>query len=142
VRHIRELLRQPGQLRRIGELIEGSDVRYPVPAGSAPPHPLLGKLAPDLQLETRHGRTRVAEFMHPANGVLLDITTDSAVAGPASDWPGQLTVITARCLTKPAPAAALLIRPDGYIAWVTGPGTPDPAAGLNQALHTWPGPPA
>jgi 2-polyprenyl-6-methoxyphenol hydroxylase-like FAD-dependent oxidoreductase len=142
VRHIRELLRQPGQLRRIGELIEGSDVRYPVPAGSAPPHPLLGKLAPDLQLETRHGRTRVAEFMHPANGVLLDITTDSAVAGPASDWPGQLTVITARCLTKPAPAAALLIRPDGYIAWVTGPSTPDPAAGLNQALHTWPSPPA
>ena len=142
VRHIRELLRQPGQLRRIGELIEGSDVRYPVPAGSAPPHPLLGKLAPDLQLETRHGRTRVAEFMHPANGVLLDITTDSAVAGPASDWPGQLTVITARCLTEPAPAAALLIRPDGYIAWATGPGTPDPAAGLNQALHTWPSPPA
>jgi 2-polyprenyl-6-methoxyphenol hydroxylase-like FAD-dependent oxidoreductase len=142
VRHIRELLRQPGQLRRIGELIEGSDVRYPVPAGSAPPHPLLGKLAPDLQLETCHGRTRVAELMHPANGVLLDITTDSAVAGPASDWPGQLTVITARCLTKPAPAAALLIRPDGYIAWATGPGTPDPAAGLNQALHTWPSPPA
>jgi 2-polyprenyl-6-methoxyphenol hydroxylase-like FAD-dependent oxidoreductase len=142
VRHIRELLRQPGQLRRIGELIEGSDVRYPVPAGSAPPHPLLGKLAPDLQLETRHGRTRVAELMHPANGVLLDITTDSAVAGPASGWPGQLTVITARCLTKPAPAAALLIRPDGYIAWATGPGTPDPAAGLNQALHTWPSPPA
>jgi len=142
VRHIRELLRQPEQLRRIGELIEGSDVRYPVPAGSAPPHPLLGKLAPDLQLETRHGRTRVAELMHPANGVLLDITTDSAVAGPASDWPGQLTVITARCLTEPAPAAALLIRPDGYIAWATGPGTPDPAAGLNQALHTWPSPPA
>jgi 2-polyprenyl-6-methoxyphenol hydroxylase-like FAD-dependent oxidoreductase len=142
VRHIRELLRQPGQLRRIGELIEGSDVRYPVPAGSAPPHPLLGKLAPDLQLETRHGRTRVAELMHPANGVLLDITTDSAVAGPASDWPGQLTVITARCLTKPAPAAALLIRPDGYIAWATGPGTPGPAAGLNQALYTWPSPPA
>jgi 2-polyprenyl-6-methoxyphenol hydroxylase-like FAD-dependent oxidoreductase len=142
VRHIRELLRQPGQLRRIGELIEGSDVRYPVPAGSAPPHPLVGKLAPDLQLETRRGRTRVAELMHPANGVLLDITTDSAVAGPASDWPGQLTVITARCLTKPAPAAALLIRPDGYIAWATGPGTPDPAAGLNQALHTWPSPPA
>ena len=142
VRHIRELLRQPGQLRRIGELIEGSDVRYPVPAGSAPPHPLVGKLAPDLQLETRRGRTRVAKLMHPANGVLLDITTDSAVAGSASDWPGQLTVITARCLTKPAPAAALLIRPDGYIAWVTGPSTPDPAAGLNQALHTWPSPPA
>jgi 2-polyprenyl-6-methoxyphenol hydroxylase-like FAD-dependent oxidoreductase len=142
LRHIRELLRQPGQLRRIGELMEGSDVRYPAPADSAPPHPLPGNLAPDLQLETPHGRTRVAELMHPAHGVLLDLTTDSAVAGPASDWPGQLTVITARCLTKPAPAAALLIRPDGHVAWATDPGTPDPAAGLSQALRTWLSPPA
>ena len=142
LRHIRELLRQPGQVRRIGELIEGSDVRYPVPTGSEPRHPLLGKLALDLQLETPHGRTRVAELMHPARGVLLDLTTDSAVAGPASDWPGQLTVITARCLTKPAPAAALLIRPDGHVAWATDPGTPDPAAGLSQALRTCFSPPA
>jgi len=112
LQHVRELLRQPEQLRHVGELIEGSDVRYPMPAGSSQPHPLLGKLAPDLQLETRHGRTRVAELMHAA-------------------------VITARCLTKPAPAAALLIRPDGRVAWAAGPGTPDPAAGLNEALQTW-----
>jgi 2-polyprenyl-6-methoxyphenol hydroxylase-like FAD-dependent oxidoreductase len=137
LRHVRELLRQPEHLRRIGELLEGSDVRYPVPAGSAPPHPLPGKLAPDLQLEAGDGRTRVAELMRAARGVLLDLTTDSAVAGRASGWPGQLTVITARCLTKPVPAAALLIRPDGYIAWATDPGTPDPAAGLDQALRTW-----
>jgi len=137
LRRIRELLRQPGQLRRIGELIEGSDVRYPVPAGSARPHPLLGTLAPDLQLETPHGRTRVAELMRPAHGVLLDLTTDSAVAGPAADWPGQLTVVTARCLTKPAPAAMLLIRPDGQVAWAADPGTPDPAAGLSQVLRAW-----
>ena len=58
LQHIRELLRQPGQLRHVGELIEGSDVRYPMPASNTQPHPLLGKLAPDLQLETRHGRTR------------------------------------------------------------------------------------
>jgi len=91
LQHVRELLRQPEQLRHVGELIEGSDVRYPMPAGSSQPHPLLGKLAPDLQLETRHGRTRVAELMHAV-------------------------VIAARCLTKPAPAAALLIRPDCRVA--------------------------
>ena len=140
LQHIRELLREPGQLRHIGELIEGSDVRYPMPASDAQPHPLAGKLAPDLQLETRHGRTRVAEFMHAAQGVLLDLTADSAVAEAAPDQAGLITVITARCLTKPAPAAALLIRPDGRVAWAAGPGTPDPAAGMNTALRTWSSP--
>src|SRR5260370_36259527 len=105
LRHTRELLRQPEQLRHIGELIEGSDVRYPIPAGNAQPHPLLGKLAPDLQLETPHGPTRVAELMHPAHGILLDLTADSAVAETAPpDRAGPVTVMTARCLTKPAPA--------------------------------------
>jgi len=138
LQHVRELLREPGQLRHVGELIEGSDVRYPLPASNAQPHPLLGKLAPDLQLETRHGRTRVAELMHAAQGILLDFTADSAVAEATDpDQAGLVTIITARCLTKPAPAAALLIRPDGHVAWAAGPGTPDPAAGMNTALRTW-----
>jgi len=138
LQHVRELFREPGQLRRIGELIEGSDVRYPLPASDAQPHPLLGKLAPDLKLETRHGRTRVAELMRAAEGILLDLTADSAVAGAATpDQAGLVTVITARCLTKPAPAAAMLIRPDGRVAWAAAPGTPDPAAGMNTALRTW-----
>jgi 2-polyprenyl-6-methoxyphenol hydroxylase-like FAD-dependent oxidoreductase len=141
LRHIRELLRQPEQLRHLGELIEGSDIRYPMPPGSVPPHPLPGKLTPDLRLETRHGRTRVAELMHPARGVLLDLTADSAVADAAANWASLVNIITARCLTRPAPAAALLIRPDGYIAWAAGPGTPDPATGLDQALLTWLSPP-
>jgi 2-polyprenyl-6-methoxyphenol hydroxylase-like FAD-dependent oxidoreductase len=142
LRHVRESLRQPDQLRRVGEMIEGSDVRYPVPVTSAPPHPLLGKLAPDLQLETQHGRTRVAELLPAARGVLLDLTADSAVAEAAADSAGLVNVITARCLTKSAPAAALLIRPDGYIAWATEAGAPDPAAGLNQALGAWFSPPS
>jgi hypothetical protein len=88
LQHIREPLRQPELLRHIGELIEGSGVRYPMPAGNARPHPLLGKLAPDFQLETRRGRTRVAELMHAAQSILLDLTADSAVAEAASDWAG------------------------------------------------------
>jgi 2-polyprenyl-6-methoxyphenol hydroxylase-like FAD-dependent oxidoreductase len=137
LRRIRELLRQPEQLRHVGEMIEGSDVRYPIPATSAQRHPLLGKLAPDLRLETRDGRTRVAELMRAARGVLLDLTADSAVAEAASDWAGLVNVITARCLTEPAPAAALLMRPDGYVAWATEPNTPDPVTGINQALRTY-----
>jgi xanthine/CO dehydrogenase XdhC/CoxF family maturation factor len=78
--------------------------------------------------------------MHAAQGILLDLTADSAVAeATAPDQAGLVTVITARCLTEPAPAAAMLIRPDGRVAWATGPGTPDPAAdaGMNTALRTW-----
>ena len=75
--------------------------------------------------------------MHAAQGMLLDLTADSAVAGHDPDQAGLVTVIAARCLSKPAAAAALLIRPDGYVAWAAGPGTPDPAAGMNTALRTW-----
>jgi len=78
--------------------------------------------------------------MHAAHGVLLDLTPDSAVAEAPPDQADLITVITAHCLTEPAPAAALLIRPDGHVAWAAGPGTPDPAdpaAGMNTALRTW-----
>jgi 2-polyprenyl-6-methoxyphenol hydroxylase-like FAD-dependent oxidoreductase len=141
---VRELLKQPEQLRRIGEMIEGSDVRYPM---SASPHPLLGKLAPDLRLETRDGSTRVAELMRPARTVLLDLTVGTyslagtAVAEAAAGWVHQVSITAARCLTRPVPAAALLIRPDGYVAWVADSGTPDSSAGLDEALRTWLGPP-
>jgi len=142
LRAISDQLRQPEQVRRIGELVEGSDVRYPMPGAGDPPHPLLGKLAPDLRLETSDGGTRVAELLRTARSVLLDLTDDAAVAGTVSDaTTAPLTVIAARCLTSPAPAAALFIRPDGYVAWAAASGAPDPAAGLDEALRSWLGAP-
>ena len=78
----------------------------------------------------------MAELLRTARGVLLDLTDDAAVAGTVSDWTtAPLTVIAARCLTRPAPAAALFIRPDGYVAWAAASGAPDPAAGLDEALR-------
>jgi 2-polyprenyl-6-methoxyphenol hydroxylase-like FAD-dependent oxidoreductase len=140
-----ELLRYPEPLRYVGEIIEGSDVRYPTPEGGARPHPLVGRLAPDLRLETRgdQERTRVAELMRPARGVLLDFTEGSAVAAVAAvgasamGGPDRVSVLPARCLTQPAPADALLIRPDGYVAWAAGPHSPEPTVGLNEAIRTW-----
>jgi len=80
---------------------------------------------------------RIAELTRTARGILLDLTDDAAVAAAASDWAAaRLSVITARCLTKPAPAA-LFIRPDGYVAWAVGPGAADPVAGLDEALRSW-----
>ncbi len=45
--------------------------------------------------------------------------------------------MAARCLAQPAPADALLIRPDGYVAWAAGPDARDPASGLIEAVRTW-----
>jgi 2-polyprenyl-6-methoxyphenol hydroxylase-like FAD-dependent oxidoreductase len=142
LRSITGLLQQPDQVRRIGELMEGADVRYPMPGAGASPHPLVGKLAPDLRLETSDGGSRVAELMRPARSVLLDLTDGAAVAAAVWSWgPDRLTVVTARCRTTPVPAAALFIRPDGYVAWAAELGAADPAAGLDQALRGWLGPP-
>jgi hypothetical protein len=140
-----ELLQYPEVLRHLGEAIEGSDVRYPMPARGGRPHRLAGYLAPDLRVEGRDdGQTRVAELVRPARGVLLDLTPDAGVAGSAAGWADRVTVLAARGLNPPdhpAPADALLLRPDGYVAWATGPGAADPSGGLDEALRTWFGAP-
>jgi 2-polyprenyl-6-methoxyphenol hydroxylase-like FAD-dependent oxidoreductase len=141
-----ELLEFAEPQRPIGELIAGSDVRYDMtgPGQTAPaggPHPLTGRLAPDLSLSTRDGAIRVAELMRPARPVLLDFTTDGRVAAAAAGWDGPVTILTATPGQGKPPADGLLIRPDCYVAWAAGPGAVDPAAGLTDALRTWCGRP-
>jgi hypothetical protein len=147
----------PGPLRHLGMIMEGSDVRYQMPNAGAPPHPLAGRFAPDLRLDTGGGVTRVAELVRPARGVLIDLSgsgdvapggsltgvlsANSALAGAASGWQDRVSVTAARPLVQPAPAAAMLIRPDGYVAWAAGPDPADLAGGLPEALRTWFGEP-
>ncbi len=138
---VAELLAYADPVRHIGAMIEGSDIRYETPAGGLPPHPLAGWLAPDLRLESSDGRTRVAELTRGAGGVLLDFTANATVAAATAGWPERVSVLTARCLTSPVPADAMLIRPDGYVAWATGPNAPTPVRGLDEALGTWFGQP-
>ena len=134
-----ELLRYPEPLRHVAEIIQGSDVAYPMPGGGARPHPLLGKLAPDLLVEASDGAVRVAELVRAARGLLLDFTAGSVVAGATPAGPGRVSVLAARCLTRPARADALLIRPDGYVAWAAGPDAEASgrADGLHEALRAW-----
>jgi 2-polyprenyl-6-methoxyphenol hydroxylase-like FAD-dependent oxidoreductase len=141
-----ELLEFAEPQRHVGELIAGSDVRYDMTGlgQTAPPggpHPLTGWLAPDLSLDTGDGRTRVAELMRAARPVLLDFTTDGRVAAATEAWDGPVTIRTVKARQQAPPADALLIRPDCYVAWATGPGAADPAAGLTDALRTWCGQP-
>ncbi len=140
-----ELLAYPEPLRHLGETIAGSDVRYdmarpgqagPVAAGPAT-HQLTGWLAPDLRLDAGHGATRVAELMRAAKPVLLDFTADGRVAASVTGSQNPVTILVVKPLTGTAPADGLLIRPDGYVAWASGPGAADPAGGLTDALGTW-----
>ena len=138
--HVSELLGMDEPRKRFGAMMSGLDIHYDLGEG----HPLLGRRMPDLDLVTAGGPLRVFTLLHDARPVLLnlgepgglDITpwadrvrlTDATYAGP---W--ELPVLG----TVAAPAA-VLIRPDGYVAWageLTDPGLPD-------ALTTWFGPPS
>jgi 2-polyprenyl-6-methoxyphenol hydroxylase-like FAD-dependent oxidoreductase len=131
-----ELLLYPDVLRHLGELVEG-DVRYDMPAGGPQSHPLTGSFVPDVGLEMAGRKTRVAELMRAGRFVLLDLTSGGRAAATAADWGDHVPIVRAEPLSKPAPADALLIRPDGYVAWATGPGDADPVAGLRDALTAW-----
>ena len=64
-----------------------------------------------------------------------------AAASAASPWRDRVNVVAGRPVSEPPPAAAMLIRPDGYVAWAVGPDTGDLAGGLPEALRTWFGAP-
>jgi 2-polyprenyl-6-methoxyphenol hydroxylase-like FAD-dependent oxidoreductase len=122
-----ELLDDDTALRRIADLMAGTDIRYPMPL--AQPHPLLGGFAPDLEVTTVDGPARVAELLRPAGALLLDLT--GTVERPDA-WDDRVRLVRAECPNPPA--EALLIRPDGYVAWAGG-------SGLAETLHAWFGAP-
>lgn len=103
-------------------LLSGSDVRYDV----GNDHQLAGFMVPDLVFDD--GR-RVAELLHAARPVLLDFTGELDVTHPGVD-------VVAGAMTAP-PAAALLIRPDGYVAWAADTVGPAEEAQLGDALRRW-----
>lgn len=135
-----ELLRDERTVRHIADLMAGADIRYDM-ATHAPAHPLTGGWMPDLALHTGHGPTRVAELLRPARPVLLDLADRADLATAAVGWSDRVDVVGARP-TPERPADAVLIRPDGYVAFAAGPDTANAAGGLRGALHTWFGAPA
>jgi 2-polyprenyl-6-methoxyphenol hydroxylase-like FAD-dependent oxidoreductase len=127
-----ELLADEQPLRRLGALVAGEDIRYPIPGPGQ--HPLTGTFAPDLTLHTDQGTTSVAELMRTARPVLLDLADRADVREIARDWQPRIDIHTAK--TDDRPADALLIRPDARIVWAASidePTTP----GLQDALSSW-----
>lgn len=127
----------------LSSAMSGLDVRYAMPGA----HPLLGRRVPDADISTPGVAKRVFELLRAARPVLLDMSGKADLADAGAGWAGRIDIVAADC---PAPAwevpgagsiprpAALLIRPDGHVAWV-GDRNPDLDA-LHEALNTWCGP--
>ncbi|MFI9503112.1 FAD-dependent monooxygenase [Nocardia sp. NPDC052566] len=130
-----ELLTDESASRRMGALVGATDIRYPMPG--ADQHALPGTFAPDLTLHTDQGVTSVAELMHTARPVFLDLADRPDLREIAENWRHRIDIVTAK--TDDRPADALLIRPDAHIAWATDESTATDS--LRRALTTWFGAP-
>jgi 2-polyprenyl-6-methoxyphenol hydroxylase-like FAD-dependent oxidoreductase len=134
-----ELLADEQPLRRLGGLMAGSELRYPFPGQDR--HALIGTFAPDLALRTDRGVTSLAELMHGARPVLLDLAGRADLREIARDWQDRVDMHTTE--TDDRPADALLIRPDVHIAWAATIDEPTDTAALalREALFGWFGTP-
>ncbi len=134
-----ELMRDEQPLRRLGAMIAATDIRYPLPNPNQ--HVLTGTFAPDLTLRADRGTTSLAELMHTARPVLLDLADRPDLTETARDWQHRVDIHTAE--TDDRPADALLIRPDACIAWAATMDEPSDTAApaLREALSVWFGTP-
>jgi 2-polyprenyl-6-methoxyphenol hydroxylase-like FAD-dependent oxidoreductase len=136
---VSELAMMDEPRKRLAGIVSGLDIHYDLSEG----HPLLGHRMPDLDLVTADGPLRVFSLLHDARPVLLNLGEPGGL--DIARWAGRVQLIDAKydgewelpvlgAVTAPT---AVLIRPDGYVAWV-GDGTDN---GLRDALTTWFGTP-
>jgi 3-(3-hydroxy-phenyl)propionate hydroxylase len=133
-----ELLAMDGPRKKFAAEMSGLGIRYDLGKG----HPLLGRRMPDLDLLTADGPLRVFSLLHEARPVLLDLGKPGSF--DVAPWADRIKLINASCEgpwelpalgVVPAPDA-VLIRPDGYVAWAGNVAEPE----LVDALTTWFGP--
>lgn len=134
-----ELLAMDEPRKQIAAMLSGLDIDYEMHPERTDPHPLRGRRMPDLDLDTADGPIRVAELLRDARPVLLHLT------GPDSNditaWSGRIKMVVAiHTGTWELPVigavqspAAVLIRPDGYVAWTGDVADPD----LTASLAAW-----
>ncbi|ONK09324.1 FAD-dependent monooxygenase [Streptomyces sp. MP131-18] len=131
-----ELIRYPDVSRHLAAMVSGLEIRYDVGGGS---HPLLGRRMPDLPLSGPRGDTRSTALLRRGRGVLLDLEDNAHLRRRAAGWDDRVDVVTA-APRQPAAGAprtsAVLLRPDGHVAWVA----PGSHQDLPTSLARWFGP--
>jgi 2-polyprenyl-6-methoxyphenol hydroxylase-like FAD-dependent oxidoreductase len=133
------LLRMEEPRRWFSGMLSGLDIHYDLGDG----HPLLGRRMPDLDLVTADGPLRVFELLQDARPLLLNL--GEPASSDVTPWADRVRVVEASytgvwelpVLGVVSSPTAVLVRPDGHVAWV-GDGA---EVGLADALATWFGPP-
>jgi 3-(3-hydroxy-phenyl)propionate hydroxylase len=136
---VAHLLTMDEPRKYIGAMISGLDIHYDLGDG----HPLLGRRMPDLDLETANGPRTVYSLLHKVRPVLLNFGAPGSL--DITPWANRVPVLDASTagpwelpvLGEVEAPTAVLVRPDGHVAWV-GTGSD---AGLREALTTWFGAP-
>jgi 3-(3-hydroxy-phenyl)propionate hydroxylase len=121
--------------KQLAGMMSGLDVKYDLGEG----HPLLGRRIPDLAIGTDSGSVQLFTLLHDARPVLLNLGQPGSL--DITQWTNRVGVIEARyaetwelpVLGQVSAPTAVLIRPDGYVAWV-GEGR---TAGLHEAIAVW-----
>jgi 2-polyprenyl-6-methoxyphenol hydroxylase-like FAD-dependent oxidoreductase len=136
---VSELLSMDEPRKRFAAMMSGLDIHYDLGEG----HPLLGRRVPDLDVVTDDGPLRVFALLHDARPVLLNLGEPGGF--DIAPWTDRVKSIDAKhvgdwelpALGAVTAPTAVLIRPDGYVAWVGERSRLD----LADALTPWFGPP-
>lgn len=157
-----ELLAYDDVKRHLAGVVSGLDIRYDLAGGAD--DPLVGARLAHRALTTAAGETSTTRLLHAGQGVLLDLADDPAVRDAAAAWKDRVVTVTGTPLPVEgtdvlAGVTAVLVRPDGHVAWTaraagadaSDAGTEAGAAaslagtdaeGLGASLRRWFGEPA
>ncbi|WP_434598866.1 FAD-dependent monooxygenase [Streptomyces sp. A5-4] len=135
---LRELIQYEPVSRHLAAMVSGLEIHYPMGGGS---HPLLGHRMPELELVGDDFKTNTSRLLHSGRGVLIDLEDNAVLRRRAAGWTDRVDIVTAapHGLAADGPlsgTAAVLLRPDGHIAW-TAPGS---HRDLPMSLERWFGP--
>jgi bifunctional hydroxylase/dehydrase len=133
---MRELIGYDVVARHLAGMVSGIEIRYDVDGGR---HPLLGRRMPHLDLDGRGRFASSTAALRGGRGVLLDLADNPVLRGRAAGWLDRVDVVTAaprECGGAPDGTTAVLLRPDGYVAWAA----PGAWNDLTTALLRWFGP--
>ena len=136
-----ELVRHEEVQRHLVGMVTGLDIRHDVGGDG---HPLLGRRLADRQV-TRDGvKQSVLTLLESGRGLLLDLADSAELRAAARGWSDRVTTVTVQGVEDEDGPAAVLVRPDGYVAWVggpdDGPGAHTSGMPLTDALGRWFGP--